>query len=221
MIDQIIHCQIIEMEDELESANKQVKLDKTWQSFTLKWHFHCQTLMVTLHKHKPDGFMSEVFHSEPGAAFGSYNKVRYSGSFFNEKSNSFPSTMPNRNPMLELPVNGTGTIFHELSSGLNIDSFRWFFHSIQKSFLPTTAWAVTITQPFFISFQLCLLGLYTSTNLEFPMVKLDLPPMTYSLPSNPHAKQPDRGRRRLSIRVHLSVSGSYTSALDRLSPSIP
>ncbi|RDX58049.1 hypothetical protein CR513_62665, partial [Mucuna pruriens] len=62
-----------------------------------------QALIVTQHKHKPD-----VCHSDPGAAFGSYNKVLYEGSSSSENSNNLPSSIPNRNPMLELPVKGTG-----------------------------------------------------------------------------------------------------------------
>ena len=77
-------------------------------------------LIVTQHKHKPDGLIFEVCHSDPGAAFGSYNNVLNPPcSSSSEKSNNLSSNIPNRNPTLELPITGTDTIFHELSMGLN------------------------------------------------------------------------------------------------------
>lgn len=36
----------------------------------------CHALMVTQHKQRADGFISEVHHSEPGEALGSYKRVR-------------------------------------------------------------------------------------------------------------------------------------------------
>lgn len=36
----------------------------------------CHALMVTQHKQRADGFISEVHHSEPGEVLGSYKRVR-------------------------------------------------------------------------------------------------------------------------------------------------
>lgn len=137
-----------------------------------------QALIVTLHRHDPDGFSLDAHHSDPAGAAGSYTNVWYSGSSCSEKSSSLSSCVPKEKRVLELPVSGTGIFCQELSAGLKIARPLWFFHSTHKSFSPRTAWAVTITHPFLTSLHTWLLGSYTSTKRELPIVKLERPPMT-------------------------------------------